>query len=268
MTWLDALILGLVEGITEFLPISSTGHLILTRSLLGLEGKSIDGLLIVIQGAAVLAVCFEYRRRLWDTLRELPENPVARRFALNVAVAFVPLAALGFYFGDWIEGLLFAPLPVAIALISGGALILWAERRQHVVRLQSIDGIRPGDALKIGFFQALALIPGTSRAAATILGGLLIGMSRGVATEFSFFIAIPTLLAATAYKLWQMREVLNGADIEMLLLSSVVAFASALLTIRWLLRFVSRHSFVGFAWYRIGFGGLVLLIHGLGLLHW
>ena len=268
MTWFDALLLGLVEGITEFLPISSTGHLILTSSLLGLEGKSIDGLLIVIQGAAVLAVCFEYRRRLWDTMRKLPEDRVARRFGLNVAIAFVPLAVLGFCFGDRIEALLFAPLPVAMALIVGGVLILWAERRQHVVRLQSVDDMGSGDALKIGLFQALALIPGTSRAAATILGGLLIGMNRRVATEFSFFIAIPTLLIATAYKLWQMREALNGADMEMLLLSSAVSFVSALLTIRWLLRFVSRHSFVGFAWYRIGFGGLVLLVHGFGQLRW
>jgi len=268
MTWFDALLLGLVEGITEFLPISSTGHLILTRSFLGLEGKSIDGLLIVIQGAAVLAVCFEYRRRLWDTLRKLPDDPDARRFGLNVAIAFVPLAVIGFFFGDRIEDLLFAPLPVVSALIVGGVLILWAERRRHVVRLQSLDEIRPMDALKIGLFQALALIPGTSRAAATILGGLLIGMSRGVATEFSFFVAIPTLLIATVYKLWQMRGALNGAEIEILLISSAVSFVSALLTIRWLLRFVSRHSFVGFAWYRIGFGGLVLLVHGFGQLRW
>jgi undecaprenyl-diphosphatase len=268
MTRLDAIILGLVEGFTEFLPISSTGHLILTRSLLGLEGKSIDGLLIVIQGAAVLAVCYEYRRRLWNTLCKLPDDPVARRFGINVAVAFLPLAALGFYFGDWIENLLFAPLPVAIALIVGGALILWAERRKHIVSLHSVDDIGPSAALKIGFFQALALIPGTSRAAATILGGLLIGMRREVATEFSFFVAIPTLLIATAYKLWQMRDVLDGAEIENLLLSSVVSFLTALITIRWLLRFVSRHSFVGFAWYRIAFGGIVILTDVFGLLRW
>jgi undecaprenyl-diphosphatase len=268
MSWLDALILGLVEGITEFLPISSTGHLILTRSLLGLHGDEIDRALIVIQGAAILAVCWEYRVRLWETALGVFTQPPARRFALNLLIAFLPLAILGLAFGKTIERVLFSPLPVALALIIGGVLILWAERRQHRQSIESVEQMGPLDALKIGGFQALALFPGTSRSAATILGGLLLGMSRRAATEFSFFIAIPTLLAATAYKLWEARDSLTAAELEPLLLSSVVAFVSALLSIRWLLRFVSRNSFESFAWYRIVFGALVLASSALGWIHW
>jgi undecaprenyl-diphosphatase len=268
MNWLDALILGLVEGITEFLPISSTGHLILARSLLGLEGPAVDRALIVIQGAAILAVCWEYRVKLWQTLLGLATQPAARRFVLNLLVAFLPLAILGLTFEKTIERVLFAPLPVAVALIVGGVLILWAERRRHRESITSVDAMRWSDALKVGCFQALALFPGTSRSAATILGGLLLGMSRRAATEFSFFIAIPTLLAATAYKLWEARDSLTLAEAQPLLLSSVVAFASALLSIRWLLRFVSRNSFESFAWYRIVFGVVVLATSLLGWIRW
>ncbi|HEY8521601.1 MAG TPA: undecaprenyl-diphosphate phosphatase [Gammaproteobacteria bacterium] len=268
MTWLDALILGLVEGLTEFLPISSTGHLILARSLLGLHGEAVDRMLIVIQGAAILAVCFEYRRRLWDTVRDLPREERARRFAVNLAVAFVPLAALGFLFEERIESLLFAPVPVAVALVVGGVLILWAERRRHSEKIATVDDMGAGQALAIGFFQALALVPGTSRSAATILGGLLIGMSRRAATEFSFFVAIPTLLGATVYKLWQAGDSLLVDELESLAIASAAAFVSALLSIRWLLRFVSRHSFEGFAWYRIAFGALILLTAALGWVAW
>jgi undecaprenyl-diphosphatase len=268
LSWLDALILGLVEGITEFLPISSTGHLILARSLLGLEGEAVDRHLIVIQGAAILAVCWEYRGRLWHTLLALRSEPVARRFALNVLLAFIPLAVLGLLLEDQIESLLFAPVPVAMALVVGGVLILWAERRQHVVRTPEVDDLTPPDALRIGFFQALALIPGTSRAAATIIGGLLLGLSRRAATEFSFFVAIPTLLAATAYKLWEARDALSLADAEPLAISSAVAFLSALLSIRLLLRFVSGHSFAAFAIYRIVFGAIVLATWALGWVAW
>jgi len=268
VSWLDALILGLVEGITEFLPISSTGHLILARSLLGLEGDAVDRHLIVIQGAAILAVCWEYRARLWHTLLALRTEPVARRFALNVMLAFTPLAVLGLLFEEEIESVLFAPIPVAVALVVGGLLILWAERRQHVERTPTVDDLTSPDALKIGFFQALALIPGTSRAAATIIGGLLLGFSRRAATEFSFFVAIPTLLAATAYKLWEARDTLSLADAEPLAISSAVAFLSALLSIRFLLRFVSGHSFAAFAIYRIVFGGVVLATWALGWVAW
>ncbi len=268
MTWIDAIILGLVEGITEFLPISSTGHLILTKSLLGLEGDAADRQLIVIQGAAILAVCWEYRQRLWHTATSLGSEAKSRMFVLNLFIAFLPLAILGLILEDRIESLLFAPIPVAIALIVGGVLILWAEKREHVERIRSVDEMGPIDALKIGLFQAVALIPGTSRSAATILGGLLTGLSRRTAAEFSFFIAIPTLLAATAYKLWGARDTMSMAESEALIVSSVVAFGSALAAIRFLLKFVSNHSFAVFAWYRIVFGGLILLTWQMGWVRW
>jgi undecaprenyl-diphosphatase len=268
MSWLDALILGLVEGVTEFLPISSTGHLILARSLLDLHGAAVDRQLIIIQGAAILAVCWEYRERLWSTLRLLPSDPVARRFARNVAIAFLPLAVLGLVFEEPIERVLFAPVPVALALIVGGFVILWAERRKHREDIATVNDMGAVDALKVGLFQALALVPGTSRAAATIIGGLMIGMSRIAATEFSFFVAIPTLLGATAYKLWQVRDTLVAAEAEPLLVSSVAAFVSALVSVRLLLRFIGRHSFAALAWYRIAFGAVVLATWALGIVHW
>jgi undecaprenyl-diphosphatase len=268
MSWLDAILLGLVEGITEFLPISSTGHLILTRSLLGLEGEAVERQLIIIQGAAILAVCWEYRQRLWDTATRFFGEASARRFVLNLFVAFLPLAILGLLFEDAIEAVLFAPVPVAIALIVGGIVILWAEGRRHRESITTVDAMGPVDALKIGLFQALALMPGTSRSAATIIGGLFIGMQRRAATEFSFFIAIPTLLAATAYKLWGARHSLTMTELQPLVLSSVVAFVSALLAVRFLIRFVSRHSFASFAWYRIAFGAVILLTAWTGVIRW
>ena len=261
-------ILGIVEGLTEFLPISSTGHLILTRALLGLDGEAVELELIVIQGAAILAVCFEYRLRLWQTAISLHRDAAARHFVLNLFVAFLPLAILGLAFEHWIERVLFAPIPVAIALVVGGVLILWAERRQHVVRITRVEELRVVDAFKVGAFQALALMPGTSRSAATILGGLFNGLDRRTATEFSFFVAIPTLLAATFYKLWKARALLSASEIDALLIGSVVAFVVALVTIRLLLRFVARHSFAVFAWYRILFGGAILLTWQLGWVTW
>jgi len=268
MSWLDALILGLVEGITEFLPISSTGHLILTRSVLGLEGDDTSRALIVIQGAAILAVCWEYRVRLWNVTRSLLTSADSRRFALNLLVAFIPLAVLGLWLKDDIENVLFAPVPVALALVIGGVVILWAEKRKHTESIPNVDALQPKDAIKVGLIQALALIPGTSRSAATILGGLFIGMSRRAATEFSFFIAIPTLLAATVYELWEARDAITATEAAPLALSSAVAFISALASIRFLLRFVSRHSFAVFAWYRIAFGGLVLALWLFGGISW
>jgi undecaprenyl-diphosphatase len=268
MSWLDALILGLVEGITEFLPISSTGHLVLTRSFLGLTGDEVNRALIVIQGAAILAVCWEYRVKLWHITLSLFNDANARRFALNLLIAFIPLAVLGLKFKDDIERVLFAPVPVALALVIGGVIILWAEKRKHVERIASADDIQPADALKVGLVQVLALFPGTSRSAATILGGLFIGMSRKAATEFSFFIAIPTLLGATVYELWKARDAMTSAEAAPLAFSSVVAFISALLSIRFLLRFVRSHSFAVFAWYRIVFGGIVLALWAFGMIHW
>jgi len=268
MSWLDALILGLVEGITEFLPISSTGHLILTRSFLGLTGDEATRALIVIQGAAILAVCWEYRVKLWNVTLSLFTDSNARRFAINLLVAFIPLAVIGLEFKDDIEAALFAPVPVALALVVGGVIILWAEKRKHVESIPSVDDIKPRDAIKVGLIQVLALFPGTSRSAATILGGLFIGMSRRAATEFSFFIAIPTLLGATIYELWKARDAMTALEATPLAISSVVAFISALISIRFLLRFVSRHSFAVFAWYRIVFGGLILATWLFGWVKW
>jgi undecaprenyl-diphosphatase len=264
MSWLDALILGIVEGITEFLPVSSTGHLILARAALGLTGDAVERMLIIIQGAAMLALCYEYRVRLWQTLRGLPTELTAQRFTLNLFIAFLPLAILGLAFEKRIKALLFKPLPVVCALIIGGVLILWAERRRHRESIHTVDEVRPAEAAKLGFFQALALIPGTSRSAATIIGGLLLGMTRRAATEFSFFLAIPTLLAATFYELWKARAELTAAETTTLTIGSIAAFLSALVTVRLFLRFLGKHSFAAFAYYRIGFGVLVLALWAAG----
>jgi undecaprenyl-diphosphatase len=268
MTWLEAIILGLVEGITEFLPISSTGHLILTRDLLGLEGSYVDRQLIIIQGAAILAVCWEFRQKLLHTAFTLHSEAISRRFVLNLLIAFLPLAILGLAFGDQLKAWLFNPISVAIALVVGGVIILWAERRKHEERIQSVDQLGPLDALKLGLFQALALIPGTSRSGATIIGGLLCGLSRKTAAEFSFFVAIPVLLAATVLDLWEARHELAHSDVTPLVVSCVVSFISALVVTKWLLRFVSRHSFTAFAWYRIVFGAVILITTWTGVLSW
>jgi len=268
MSWLDAIILGLVEGITEFLPISSTGHLILTGDLLGLHGEAVERHIIIIQGAAILAVCWEFRRKLLHTLFTLHSDATSRRFVLNLLVAFLPLAILGLLFGKIIKAVLFKPVPVAIALVVGGLIILWAERRQHEERIQDVDQLSWKDSLKLGLFQALALIPGTSRSGATIIGGLLSGFSRRVAAEFSFFVAIPVLLAATALDLWKAREALHTTDATPLIISCVASFVSALLVTKLLLRFVSQHSFASFAWYRIVFGAVILVTAWTGVVRW
>jgi undecaprenyl-diphosphatase len=268
MDWIADVILGLVEGFTEFLPISSTGHLIITRSLLGLEAETTFRQLIVVQGAAILAVCWEYRVRLWSTASTLRRDPVSRRFALNLFVAFLPAAIAGLLFEDTIRTVLFAPVPVAMALVIGGVLILWAEKRPHIERIHRVEDLHPRDALRIGLFQMLALVPGTSRSAATILGGLFTGLDRRTAAEFSFFVAIPVMFAATGYKLLGSDEPFDAAEVRSLLLSSVVAFAAALVAIRLLIRFVSNHSFALFAWYRILFGGVILLTWQLDWVDW
>jgi len=268
MNWFADIILGLVEGLTEFLPISSTGHLIITRSLLDLENEVGFRQMIVIQGAAILAVCWEYRARLWHTAVSLGSDQRSRLFVLNLFLAFLPAAVAGLIFEDTIREVLFAPLPVAVALVTGGMLILWAEKREHVERVLTVEELRPLDAFRVGLFQMLALIPGTSRSAATILGGLLTGLSRKTAAEFSFFVAIPVMFAATGYKLLDMREPISLGEAQSMLLSSVVAFIAALFAIRFLIRFVSRHSFAVFAWYRIVFGGFILLSWQLGWVAW
>ncbi len=265
---IQALILGIVEGLTEFLPISSTGHLILAGDLLDFNddrGKLFE---IVIQSGAILAVVWEYRTRFIQTLAGFPRDPVARRLVTNLAIAFVPLAVLGLAFGKAIKAHLFAPLPVAIAFIVGAFIILWAERRTHTVTVQTVDDIGPGDALKLGFAQACALIPGTSRSGATIIGGLFCGLSRKAATEFSFFLAVPTLTAATLYQLYKERHLLAWDDLGMWVVGFVASFISAFFCVRWLLRYISSHDFTIFAWYRIAFGIVVIATWQFGLVSW
>ncbi|HKW80692.1 MAG TPA: undecaprenyl-diphosphate phosphatase [Casimicrobiaceae bacterium] len=269
---LVAAILGLVEGLTEFLPVSSTGHLIVAGSLLGYTGERAKLFEIVIQAGAILAVCWEYRARLWAVLRGLPRERAAQRFALNLLIAFLPAAVLGLAFGNAIKSRLFAPVPVAAAFIVGALVILWAERRQKrrpdSVLIDSVDRMSWRDALKIGIAQAFALIPGTSRSGATIIGGMLFGLSRRAATEFSFFLAIPTLFAATGYELVKSRQLVSSADLSMIGVGFAVALVSAFFTIRALLRYVAHHDFVPFAWYRIAFGLVILGTAYAGLVHW
>ncbi len=265
---LKALILGVVEGLTEFLPISSTGHLILAGDLLNFNddrGKLFE---IVIQSGAILAVVWEFRERLARTFAGLGRQREANRLVLNLFIAFLPLAVLGLAFGKAIKANLFAPVPVAAAFIIGAFVILWAERKNHRVRIETIDEMRPMDALKMGIAQAFALIPGTSRSGSTIIGGMLFGLSRKAATEFSFFLAIPTLGVATIYQIYKERALLNADDLGMWIVGFISAFVSAFLCVRWLLRYISSHDFVPFAWYRIVFGIIVLLTWHFGLVEW
>jgi undecaprenyl-diphosphatase len=265
---LKAIILGIVEGLTEFLPISSTGHLILAGDLLGFNDDKGAVFQLVIQTGAMLAVVWEYRARFGRVLTGLGNDPVARRFALNVAVAFMPAAVLGLLFGEAIKAHLFRPVPVALAFIAGAFLILWAERRRHVIRIDDVDQMTWRDALLVGFAQCFALIPGTSRSGATIIGGLLFGLSRRAATEFSFFLAVPTLVAAGAWDAWSNRDLFVAEDLGIFAVGLVTSFVSAFLCIRWLLRFIVSHDFTVFAWYRIVFGVLVLLTAWTGLVDW
>jgi undecaprenyl-diphosphatase len=269
---ITAAILGLVEGLTEFLPVSSTGHLIVAASLLDYTGDRAKLFEIVIQAGAILAVCWEFRRKLIGVTTGIFSDRGAQRFAINLAIAFMPAAIIGLTFNRAIKAHLFAPVPVATAFIVGAFVILWAERRQRrnpsSVRIESVDQMRWSDALKIGLAQSFALIPGTSRSGATIIGGMLFGLSRPAATEFSFFLAIPTLLAATGYELVKNRELLVADNLAMIGVGFVVAFVSALLVVRWLLRYVAHHDFVPFAWYRIVFGLVILGTAYAGVLRW
>jgi undecaprenyl-diphosphatase len=263
-----ALILGLVEGLTEFLPISSTGHLILAGHLLGWTDQKAKLFEVVIQTGAMLAVVWEYRARFFGALAGLARDPGAQRFALHVAIAFLPAGVLGALFASAIKEALFRPVPVAAAFVVGGLVILLAERLRPRVRVESVDDMRWHDAAKIGLAQCLALVPGTSRAGATIIGGLLFGLSRRAATEFSFFLAVPTLIGAGVFDLVGHRHLLEPRDFGPLLVGSAVAFVSAYACIRWLLRFVATHDFTPFAWYRIAFGALVLATAWSGLVDW
>ena len=267
-----AIVLGIVEGLTEFLPVSSTGHLIVAGSLLNYTGDRAKVFEIVIQAGAILAVCWEFRAKLVRVLRGLWSDRTAQRFALNLAIAFLPAAILGLLFSKLIKSVLFAPVPVALAFIVGAFIILWAERRQKNrpgdVRIDDIDAMRWTDALKVGCAQALALIPGTSRSGATIIGGMLFGMSRRAATEFSFFLAIPTLFAACGYEFVKNRQLLAATDFPAFGIGFVAAFVSAFLCVRWLLRYVSHNDFVPFAWYRIAFGAIIVVTAYAGLVDW
>ncbi len=265
---LKAMILGIVEGVTEFLPVSSTGHLILAGDLLDFNDERGKLFEIVIQSGAILAVCWEYRTKISEVVRGLPRDPAAQRFALNLLLAFLPLAILGLLFGKTIKAYLFNAPAVATAFIVGGLIILWAERREHRIRLETVDRLSPLDAIKLGLAQALALIPGTSRSGATIIGGLFFGLSRRAATEFSFFLAIPTLIAATFYQLYKERALLSLDDLGMWMVGFVAAFVSAFWAVRGLLRYISTHDFTAFAWYRIAFGIIVLLTWKLDLISW
>ena len=265
---IHALILGIVEGLTEFLPVSSTGHLILVGQLLGFNDDKGKVFEIAIQFAAIQAVVWEYRARLAHTLTSITSEPVSQRLAINLIVAFMPAAVLGFLFLKQIKAHLFNPFVVASAFIIGGFLILWAERRQHVIHAESVDDMTWRDALKVGFAQALSMIPGTSRSGATIIGGLFFGLSRRAATEFSFFLAIPTMFAATLYDVYKHRDLFSVDDIALFAVGGTVSFISAFLAVRGLIRFISRHDFTVFAWYRIAFGVIVLISAHMGWVDW
>jgi undecaprenyl-diphosphatase len=271
MDWLllfKALILGVVEGLTEFLPISSTGHLILVSDLLNFNDEKGKVFAIVIQLGAILAVCWEYRAKIGSILADVGSRQDANRFVLNILIAFLPAAILGLLFIKTIKQYLFHPVPVATAFIVGGLLILWAERRKHVVEVERVEDMDWTHALKVGLMQCLALIPGTSRSGATIIGGLFFGLSRKAATEFSFFLAIPIMFAATFYDLYRNRDILQFDDAGVFMLGFVASFVSALLAVRGLLRFISHHDFTVFAWYRIGFGIVVLFTAYSGAVEW
>ena len=256
---LKAFILGIVEGLTEFLPVSSTGHLIVVGDLLDFNDDKGKVFEIVIQLGAILAVCWEFRAKIGSVTRGLGRDAAANRFVANLFVAFLPAAVLGLAFHKMIKAYLFNPITVAIALIVGGLIIFWVERLDHSPRVNSIDDMDWKDALKVGFAQALAMIPGTSRSGATIIGGMVFGLSRQTATEFSFFLAIPTMFAATFYDVYKNWAVLKFDDLGMFAVGFVVAFISAFWAVKGLLRYVAHHNFNAFAWYRLLFGTIVLI---------
>jgi undecaprenyl-diphosphatase len=267
-----AAIMGIVEGLTEFLPVSSTGHLILAGSLIGFSEETVRSAKlfdIVIQAGAIVAVVIVYWQRVRETLAGLGSDRRQQRFAINVLIGFLPAALLGVTFNSAIKAHLFTPAVVATTFILGGIIILWVEKRAApVVRIRSVDELAPVDALKVGLAQSLALVPGTSRSGATIIGGMLFGLSRQAATDFSFFLAIPTLIGASVYSLWKARHELSAADLPLLVVGTLVSFIVAWLVVRWLLRYIGSHTFVPFAWYRIAFGLVVLLTWSQGWVHW
>jgi undecaprenyl-diphosphatase len=278
---IKAALMGVVEGLTEFLPISSTGHLILAGALLAFDDEKAKVFDIAIQTGAIFAVILVYWQKIQNTVLALPTQKRAQQFTLNVLIAFMPAVVLGLLFGSAIKTHLFTPVVVASTFIIGGLIILWAEKRdtarvmaseimpaQEVSVVNSVDDMTWKDALKVGLVQCLAMIPGTSRSGATIIGGMLLGLSRKAATDFSFFLAIPTLIGAGAYSLYKDRALLSMADLPMFGVGVIFSFISAWVCVRWLLRFIATHSFVGFAWYRIGFGIVVLATAWSGAVQW
>ena len=267
-TAFQALILGIVEGLTEFLPVSSTGHQIIVADLIGFGGDRAEAFNIIIQLAAILAVMWEYRRKILDVVVGLPRQSSAQRFTLNLLIAFIPAAIIGLLFADRIHQYLFNPITVAMALVVGGVVILWAERRAHVIDAETVDDMGWQHALKIGCAQCLALIPGTSRSASTIIGGLLFGLSRKAATEFSFFLAMPTMVAASLYSAWKYKDLFQPGDLPVFAIGFVTSFIFAMIAVRGLLKFIGTHSYAVFAWYRIGFGLLILATWQFDLIDW
>ncbi len=267
---IQAIILGIVEGLTEFLPVSSTGHLILAGDIIGYDEVGAETFYVAIQAGAILAVCWHYRDRIIAILKNLFKPGKDQRLAVNTVVAFLPAALLGVLCASTIKQYLFKPLPVAAALVIGGLIILWIEnvnaRSGKAPRVAGMDDMSWKDALAVGFMQCFALIPGTSRSGATIIGGLVLGLSRKAATEFSFFLSIPTIFGATVYDLWESRDILTADNLPSIAIGFVVSFISAIFVVRWLLRFVSTNDFKGFGWYRIGFGIVVLVACYSGLM--
>ena len=269
---IKAAIMGVVEGLTEFLPISSTGHLILAGSLLGFDDDKAKVFDIAIQTGAIFAVILVYWQKIRSTLIALPHEKQAQQFALNVLIAFIPAVVLGLLYGKAIKAHLFTPVVVASTFILGGFIILWAEKRQQrnpaTARIHAVEEMTALDALKVGLVQCLAMIPGTSRSGSTIIGGMLMGLSRKAATDFSFYLAIPTLIGAGVYSLYKERALLSVADVPLFGVGLLFSFISAWFCIRWLLRYIATHSFVPFAWYRIAFGIVVLATAWSGLVVW
>ena len=269
---IKAAIMGVVEGLTEFLPVSSTGHLILAGALLGFDDEKAKVFDIAIQTGAIFAVILVYWQKIRSTLVALPTEKQAQQFALNVLIAFIPAVVLGLLFGKAIKAHLFTPVVVATTFIIGGFIILWAEKLQKKasthVRVSEVDDMTAIDAVKVGLVQCLALIPGTSRSGATIIGGMLLGLSRKAATDFSFFLAMPTLIGAGAYSLYKERAILSMADVPLFAVGLLFSFISAWACVRWLLRYISTHDFVPFAYYRIAFGVVVLITAQTGWVKW
>lgn len=267
-TAVQALILGVVEGLTEFLPISSTGHQIIVADLLNFGGERAMAFNIIIQLGAILAVVWEFRGKILGVVTGLPTQRNAQRFTVNLLIAFMPAVVLGVIFANVIHKYLFNPITVATALVVGGIIMLWAERREHAVHAETVDEITWKDALKVGFAQCLAMIPGTSRSGSTIIGGLLFGLSRKTATEFSFFLAMPTMVGAAVYSGYKYRDLFQAADLPVFAIGFVTAFIFAMIAVKGLLKFIANHSYAAFAWYRIAFGLLILATWQFGWVDW